>query len=217
MKIAVRGSEEQYTELSKRVSDNHELFHVKNNETGEFDALFDLEFDSDPERIVEYGSFANKTFVLSSAKVQLEAVLAEYAIAFDSQLIGMNAIPTFIDRDLAEICYGDQVSNEAFFVNLGWKAKTVESRVGLVTPRIIFMIVNEAYYTVQEGTASKEDIDLGMKLGTAYPKGPFQWCEDVGIDHVYETLEAMYFDTGDERYKICPMLRTEYLRSLQVG
>lgn len=76
------------------------------------------------------------------------------------------------------------------------------------------MIINEAYFTVQEGTASKTDIDLGMKLGTAYPKGPFEWCEEIGIANVYETLAALYEDTGDERYKICPMLKTEYLKSL---
>jgi 3-hydroxybutyryl-CoA dehydrogenase len=75
------------------------------------------------------------------------------------------------------------------------------------------MIINEAYYTVQEGTACRTDIDLGMKLGTAYPKGPFEWSEEIGIDHVYETLEALYQDTKDERYKICPLLKTEYLQS----
>ena len=74
------------------------------------------------------------------------------------------------------------------------------------------MIINEAYFTVQEGTATREDIDLGMRLGTAYPKGPFAWSQEIGLDHVYETLEAMYEDTKDERYKICPMLKTEYLQ-----
>ena len=75
------------------------------------------------------------------------------------------------------------------------------------------MIINEAYYTVQEGTATREDIDLGMKLGTAYPMGPFEWCEKVGVKNVYETLDAIYEDTHDERYKICPLMKTEFLRS----
>ena len=71
----------------------------------------------------------------------------------------------------------------------------VDDRVGMVTPRIIFMIINEAYFTVQEGTAGKADIDQGMKLGTNYPYGPFEWSDRIGLQHVYELLEAVYEDT----------------------
>jgi len=214
MKIAVRGTESQVTELRNRISVEHELISFKDSESAEFDVLFDLEFDQFPQRIEEYSAYEGKILVLSAVKVQLEAVLAEFGVNPASQLVGINGIPGFIDRDLAEVCYGSAEANTALFEKLGWKAKTVDSRVGMVTPRIIFMIINEAYYTVQEGTASKEDIDLGMKLGTAYPKGPFQWCEETGIQHVYETLSALYDDTGDERYKICPLLKTEYLHTL---
>ena len=95
--------------------------------------------------------------------------------------------------------------------DLGSDFLVVDDRVGLVTPRVICMIINEAYYTVQEGTASREDIDIAMKLGTNYPFGPFEWCQRIGVRHVYELLEAVYDDTKDERYKICPLLKKEYL------
>jgi 3-hydroxybutyryl-CoA dehydrogenase len=52
-----------------------------------------------------------------------------------------------------------------------------------------------------------------MKLGTNYPKGPFQWCQEAGIDNVYNTLNALWKDTRDERYKICPTLKTEWLHT----
>ena len=82
----------------------------------------------------------------------------------------------------------------------------------MVTPRIICMIINEAFYTVQEGTASKEDIDLGMKLGTAYPKGPFEWLEIIGIENVYSTLNALYEDSRDESViRSAADLKTAYL------
>jgi 3-hydroxybutyryl-CoA dehydrogenase len=76
------------------------------------------------------------------------------------------------------------------------------------------MIINEAYYTVQEGTANRADIDQAMKLGTNYPLGPFEWCHKIGIADVYETLEAIYNDTHDERYKICSLLKHDYLTLL---
>ena len=96
--------------------------------------------------------------------------------------------------------------------NLNIEAIHVIDRVGMVTPRVIFMMINEAYYTLQEGTANKEDINIAMKLGTNYPYGPFEWAEKTGIRHVAETLEALYEDTHDERYRICPLLKTEYMQ-----
>ena len=60
-------------------------------------------------------------------------------------------------------------------------------------------------------TASEEDIDLAMKLGTNYPYGPFEWARKIGIKHIYEILEALYEDTKDERYKISPLLKKEFL------
>jgi 3-hydroxybutyryl-CoA dehydrogenase len=91
----------------------------------------------------------------------------------------------------------------------------VADRVGFVAPRVICMIINEAFYTVQEGTASKEDIDQAMKLGTNYPYGPFEWCEKIGVIQVYELLDVVYNDTKDERYKIAPLLKQSYLQALQ--
>ena len=123
-------------------------------------------------------------------------------------------MPTFLERDLLEVSiYKKKTKADLASIcdELGTDYVIVEDRVGLVTPRIICMIINEAYYTVQEGTASKKDIDVGMKLGTNYPFGPFEWCTKIGIDQVYELLEAVYEDTHDERYKICPLLKKEYL------
>ena len=71
------------------------------------------------------------------------------------------------------------------------------------------MIINEAYFTVQEGTAEKDAIDQAMKLGTNYPHGPFEWAEMIGLENVLDLLEAVYADTRDERYKVCPLLKKE--------
>ena len=54
---------------------------------------------------------------------------------------------------------------------------------------------------------------MAMKLGTNYPYGPFEWCKRIGIKHVYELIEALYDDTQDERYKISPLLKKEYLKN----
>ena len=72
------------------------------------------------------------------------------------------------------------------------------------------MIINEAYLTAEEGTATPEDIDTSMRLGTNYPYGPFEWSERIGIRHVYEVLKSVQEATGDERYTVAASLQTAY-------
>ncbi len=124
--------------------------------------------------------------------------------------MGANFLPTFINRDKTEVSQL-RPSNKRILAKLenelGLKPLIVADRVGMVTPRVICMIINEAFYTLQEGTASVEDIDQGMKLGTNYPMGPFEWADKIGISHVYELLRAVYEDTKDPRYQVCPMLK----------
>ncbi len=134
-----------------------------------------------------------------------------------SNIMGFAGIPGFINRNKWEITAlsDDSIANfQSFFKLLNVKPIRVQDRVGMVTPRVVSMIINEAYFTVMEGTAEKEDIDIAMKLGTNYPEGPFSWLEKIGIEHVYELLDALYEDTHDERYKICPLLKQEYLNAM---
>lgn len=215
MNIAAKGQPNQIAELRELITDKP-ILPFKINEIDSYDVIFDLDFDDSPEQIQYYIELTGKLIIVGAVKVQLEELLAEAGEMPASPIIGMNALPTFINRPLLELCALNDEHKAiatAILSSLGLETRFVASRVGLVTPRIVCMIINEAYFTVQEGTASRKDIDLGMKLGTAYPKGPFAWSKEIGLDNVYETLEALYQDTKDERYKICPLLKTEYLQN----
>lgn len=213
MKIAVRGKKEIIKEWSTIVSSSHDIIEFESIESfpdsSDFDAIFDLGFES---HTADAAFFANQT-----APVFLSSVCVNLLEYFPTKTVyGINALPTMIGRSLLEVCSttGENAEANALIQSLGWEAaEWVECRVGLVTPRIICMIINEAFYTVQEGTANKEDIDKGMKLGTAYPKGPFEWCDEMGIEYVHSVLKAMWEDTKEERYKICPLLKAEYLKA----
>lgn len=215
MQIAAKGQENQISELKQLLRD-HQIKALDMSKLNSYDVIFDLDFDDTPEQIAQYMDLNNITIILGSVKIQLEELYAEIGRRPSCTIVGMNTLPTFIHRSLLECCAthkNDETVARNTLKKLGLESRFVKSRVGLVTPRIVCMIINEAYFTVQEGTASREDIDLGMKLGTAYPKGPFAWSQEIGLDHVYETLDALYQDTRDERYKICPLLKTEYLKS----
>ncbi len=181
-----------------------------------FEMIFDLNFNGDESSIQTYSQLQNRIVVLNSVTVALHQFYAMLKNS-NSFFIGINALPTFINKPIAELALLKEADKSIVlkcFEKLNWQTEFVKDRVGLVTPRVICMIINEAFYTLQEGTANKTDINLAMRLGTNYPFGPFEWMEQIGITNVYETLNALYHDTLEERYKICPLLKTQYLESL---
>lgn len=95
---------------------------------------------------------------------------------------------------------------------LGMEYELVNDEIGMVTPRIVSMIINEACFVLGEGTAEVEAVDQAMKLGTNYPKGPFEWADAIGIENVFHLLESLHIATGDGKYKIAPRLRRHHER-----
>ncbi|MDQ3863376.1 MAG: 3-hydroxyacyl-CoA dehydrogenase NAD-binding domain-containing protein [Actinomycetota bacterium] len=75
-----------------------------------------------------------------------------------------------------------------------------------VALRVISCIVNEAFLTLSEGVATAEDIDRAMKLGANYPKGPFEWAEEIGAHSIVQRLDALREAHGDA-YLAAPSLR----------
>lgn len=186
---------------------NHDL--LKNH-----DIVFDFGLEESPENLGFYEAKEDLFVFVCTPKLQLAELVYHYG-EVKCKLFGYNGLPTFISREYMEVTLlheSDKSALDYISKELNSEYLIVKDRVGMVTPRIIFMIINEACYTLQEGTASIQDIDLGMKLGTNYPKGPFEWCDEIGVHHVFETLEAIYDDTQDERYKICPLLKTKYVK-----
>lgn len=89
----------------------------------------------------------------------------------------------------------------------GKKAEIVGDEPGLVFPRTLALLVNEAACCLQEKTASREDIDLAMKKGTNFPQGPLEWADDVGIDQIVAILTGLHRELGDDRYRPVSLLR----------
>ena len=217
MKIAVWGKGKKAEAWKARNLDPNSYTWVQDTKSHhDFDIFIDLEFDQCPQNLADYLSNTHTLFIVSAVNVNLE--LAFHMIAqkqMSLKIIGFNALPTMIERDTIEYTNPYNIENlEGIFNVLGYSKFTkVDSRIGMVTPRIIAMIINEAFYTVQEGTASQSDIDTAMRLGVNYPKGPFEFLSLIGIELIYTLLEALYNDTKEERYKICHALKKSFLAS----
>lgn len=217
MRILVIGEESHVEELKAKFGNDHVYVHVVDHRHAEkvgekIELIFDFVIEERPDQFVQYSS-AVPAF-LNTVKISLAELMHLSGKRPNGYVFGFNGLPTFINRNALECtCWqkSDESELNVIAKNLGTEVMIVDDRVGLVTPRVVCMIINEAYYTVQEGTASREDIDLAMKLGTNYPFGPFEWSQKIGLQQVYEVLEAVYDDTRDERYKICPLLKKEYL------
>ena len=75
-----------------------------------------------------------------------------------------------------------------------------------VALRVISCIINEAHVTLAEGVATAEDIDRAMKLGANYPRGPFEWTDEIGPTQILHTLDSLRTTHG-EAYLAAPTLR----------
>ncbi|MFO2549647.1 3-hydroxyacyl-CoA dehydrogenase family protein [Alicyclobacillus cycloheptanicus] len=83
--------------------------------------------------------------------------------------------------------------------------------------RILAMVLNEAAEALREGVAKASDMDAAMKLGTRYPLGPVQWMKELGIASVWQTVNALWRELGDDRYRPSPLLRQWwYARKIDV-
>ncbi len=91
----------------------------------------------------------------------------------------------------------------------------VKEAPGFITSRINAMIGNEAFYMLQEGIASAEDIDKALKLGLNHPMGPFELVDLVGLDTRLHILEYLHKSLG-EKFRPCPLL-VQYVKAGRLG
>ena len=78
---------------------------------------------------------------------------------------------------------------------------------GLVLGRIVCQLVNEACFAIGEGVGSADDVDTGMVLGLKHPRGPVAWGAAIGFDRVLATIDGLWEERREERYRAAPLLR----------
>jgi 3-hydroxybutyryl-CoA dehydrogenase len=91
----------------------------------------------------------------------------------------------------------------------------IKESPGFITSRVNAMIGNEAFYMLQEGVASAEDIDKALKLGLNHPMGPFELVDLVGLDTRLHILEYLHKSLG-EKFRPCPLL-VQYVKAGRLG
>ncbi len=88
----------------------------------------------------------------------------------------------------------------AFGESLGKRPIIAKDRAGFVVNVLLVPYLLDAVRLVEQGVATKEDIDEGMRLGCGYPMGPLQLLDFVGIDTTYYIAEIMFDEFKDPHY-----------------
>ena len=164
------------------------------------DAVIDLLFENNAERI-------NKL-------KQIQIVFVNSVIHTLDQLpagfVRFNGWNSFLKRPIVEAACNDEIIKtkaSQIFSLFNKKIEWTPDKPGFITARVIGMIINEAYFALEEKVSTKDEINTAMKLGTNYPYGPFEWAEKIGLKNIYELLEYLFI--SNKRYKPSALLQKE--------
>lgn len=114
---------------------------------------------------------------------------------------------------LVELIRGFDTSEETYdraaelVKSLGKESIDVKESPLFAVNRILIPMINEAIFVLQEGVASAEDIDTGMKLGANHPIGPLALADLIGLDTLLFVQDSLYEETQDSKYRAAPLLR----------
>ena len=129
------------------------------------------------------------------------------------KFIGMHFFNPVPVMGLVELIRGLQTSDEtqvrtdAFVKAVGKTPISAKNSPGFAVNRILCPMINEAIFVLQEGLATAEDIDAGMKLGCSHPIGPLALADLIGLDTLLAVIEVFYQGFNDPKYRPAPLLK----------
>ena len=176
------------------------------------------------EAVSEETEIKKKVFAGLAAVMRKDAILASNTSSISitkigsftdtpERVVGMHFFNPVPAMKLVEIVRGLRTSEktvataQALGESMGKIAVVCKDSPGFIVNRLFDPMLNEAAYLVQEGVASPEAIDLAMQNGLNHPMGPLKLIDMIGIDIIYAVMEVLHYDTGDQKYRPCPLLK----------
>ncbi|PRQ31211.1 putative oxidoreductase [Rosa chinensis] len=171
---------------------------------------------------IELDKITKSSAILASNTSSISITRLASATSRPKQVIGMHFMNPPPIMKLVEIVRGADTSDETFNATKALAerfGKTVicsRDYAGFVVNRILMPMINEAFFTLYTGVATKEDIDVGMKLGTNHPMGPLELADFIGLDVCLSIMKVLHAGLGDSKYAPCPLL-VQYVDAGRLG
>jgi 3-hydroxybutyryl-CoA dehydrogenase len=176
------------------------------------------------EAVVENMGVKQEIFRKLDALLRPEAILASNTSSISitglaastkrpDRFVGMHFMNPPPVMQLIEIIRGLQTSDATYQAILalakrfGKTTVTSKDAPGFIVNRILIPLLNEACFALQEGLASPEDIDTGVRLGLNHPMGPLTLADFIGLDTCLYIAEVLHRELGDDKYRPAPLLR----------
>lgn len=196
MQIIIRATDHQFIVLANKLMNgkNKIVRYESTNETIPFgdiyiDACFEEEgpcFSPNLNRIVLVNAVCTSSEMLPN------------------NFVRFNGWDGFLSQPSLEIAGNKEavIKAEKLLTAVGITTIVSADEMGMIGPRVVSMIINEAYFVLAENVSTQEEINTAMKLGTNYPYGPFEWCELIGFNKVSTLLHSLA--KTNERYSLAP-------------
>jgi len=122
----------------------------------------------------------------------------------------MNPVPM---KNFSEVIKGYYTTEETvadikqLLDSIGISIEVINDSAGFVSNRLSHLFMNEAAFLVYEGVAAAEQIDNIFKNGFGHKMGPLETADLIGIDTVLDSLEILYKQYEDSKFRACPLLK----------
>lgn len=199
MHILIHGTPEQVAAFTKKLNTSvHKITVFKGDETSipEADIYIDALFE---DHGPVFNTIKHKPVLINGVTINTD-VLGNNEVRF-------NGWGGFISQEKLEIAGNKNSVSVAAekLAEAGIQTIISADSCGMIGPRVVAMIINEAFFALAENISTQTEIDTAMKSGTNYPYGPFEWCEIIGIEKVKNLLHLLRKE--NIRYQIAPALQ----------
>jgi 3-hydroxybutyryl-CoA dehydrogenase len=158
----------------------------------------------------EAAARADAIIATNTSSISINALAS--ALHKKSRFLGLHFFNPVPLMKLVEIVRGMQTSDDvissakAFVLDIGKTSVAVKDSPGFVSNRILMLFINEAIKTLEDGIASKEDIDTVARLGFNHPMGPLELADLIGLDVCMDIMNVIYLQKKDDKFKPADML-----------